>query len=170
MRHLYLKRLLSFVLTAAMLMSLPGAAFAASGNPSGSRSLTWEKLDGVSTQLIGGQEVTEPDTSMFFADTDVVRTIITLEKPSVIQKLKLEGRPTASLHTNSDAMRYQDDLLRAQSNVAANISRNVLGGEPLDVVWNLTLSARHFGQRALRLPGGHQGGARRIQRVPRSPL
>ncbi len=141
MRHLHLRKLLSFVLTAAMLMSLPGTALAVSGEDSGSDSLTWEKLDGVSTQLIGGQKVAEPDTSEFFADTDVVRAIITLENPSVIQKLKKEGQPTASLYSNSDAMSYQNALLRTQSNVAANISRTVLDGEPLDVVWNLTVAA-----------------------------
>lgn len=138
MRHTYLRKLIAFTLTLTIILGLPGTALAASGESS---ALTWEKLDGVSARLIGGQEVVEADTSVFFADTDVVRAIITLDKPSVLQKLETEGQPTADLYANRDAMRYQDDLLRIQNNVAADISRNALNGEPLDVVWNLTLAA-----------------------------
>lgn len=51
------------------------------------------------------------------------------------------GYPTGDVAENAAAMSYRQGLARRQTGMAAAISTEALDGEPLDVVWNLTLAA-----------------------------
>ena len=64
-----------------------------------------------------------------------VRVSIVLEDRPTVQS----GFATMNITENPAAMAYDAQLLARQQRVAETISREVLGGKPLDVVWNLTL-------------------------------
>ena len=72
-----------------------------------------------------------------YKDTDVVRVSVILDEKSTIE----HGYEVEDLSTNSAAMLYRDNLKRVQDDLSASISKNILGGKKLDVVWNLTLAA-----------------------------
>lgn len=139
MRHSCLKRLMSLVLVAAMLLS--GTALAAAGTGSAqSAGLTYEKLDqdSVSVQLANtDHQVEEPQSASFYADTDMVRVTIVLNEAAAISLMDA-GVETAAAES-AEIASYRQGLERQQRRVAAEISSQVLEGEELDVVWNLTL-------------------------------
>lgn len=64
-----------------------------------------------------------------------VRVSIVLEKPSAVQA----GYATMNIGANTEAVRYRAQLLAAQNKMARTISARALQGQPLDVVWNMTL-------------------------------
>ncbi len=66
-----------------------------------------------------------------------VRVSIVLDKASTLDK----GYPTANIANNAEAQSYRKTLANDQDAVAAAISKDVLDGEKLDVVWNITLAA-----------------------------
>ena len=72
-----------------------------------------------------------------YADTDVVRVSIVLKDASTLAK----GYSSEDIATNSAAMKYRQKLETKQEKMAKTISKKALGGEALDVVWNLTLAA-----------------------------
>ena len=69
--------------------------------------------------------------------TGVVRVSIVLDAPSTLAA----GYSTERISANPEAQAYRESLKDAQSDMAAVISKEVLDGEKLDVVWNLTLAA-----------------------------
>ena len=69
--------------------------------------------------------------------TDLVRVSILLDGKSTLEA----GYPTGDVAENAAAMSYRQGLARRQTGMAAAISTEALDGEPLDVVWNLTLAA-----------------------------
>ena len=71
-----------------------------------------------------------------YADTDVVRVSIVLNK-----KATLEIYPAFDVANNTAAMTYRDQLQAEQESVIARIEREALDGERLDVVWTMTLAA-----------------------------
>ncbi len=71
-----------------------------------------------------------------YKDTDLVRVSIVLEKTPTTRKF-----PTKGIAANKQAMKYRDSLQKEQGTVIQNIEKNVLDGEKMDVVWNLTLAA-----------------------------
>ena len=64
-----------------------------------------------------------------------VRVSIVLEDRPTVQS----GYATMNITENPAAMAYDARLLARQQRMAETISREALGGQPLDVVWNLTL-------------------------------
>ncbi len=52
-----------------------------------------------------------------------------------------KGYSSEDIATNSAAMKYRQKLETKQEKMAKTISKKALGGEALDVVWNLTLAA-----------------------------
>ena len=72
-----------------------------------------------------------------YGDTDVVRVSIVLKDASTLAK----GYSSEDIATNSAAMKYRQKLETKQEKMAKTISKKALGGEALDVVWNLTLAA-----------------------------
>ncbi len=68
---------------------------------------------------------------------ELVRVSIQLEKAPTIDA----GFSLMGIGSNSSAMTYREGLLADQKVMATRIQRQVLGGQELDVVWNLTLAA-----------------------------
>ena len=68
-------------------------------------------------------------------DTDLVRGSIELEEKPTVQA----GYSTMDIARNDGAMAYRESLQARQQAVAQSISAQALGGQALDVVWNLTL-------------------------------
>ena len=92
------------------------------------------KIAGISleTQL---EEVEDMEEAPAYADADVVRVSIILQKESTLEA----GYSTQGIGENATAMAYRDGLKAEQTAVTARIERAM--GTELDVVWNLTLAA-----------------------------
>ena len=133
------KRLASWILVFAMIFSLAVPAFAAE-NDAG-KSLSFEKVDNDTVSV----KLPMKDGSSFeslstpeYAPTDMVRVSIVLDAPSTLEK----GFSAAQVASaDSGAMRYRASLQSKQESMEKTISKKALGGEDLDVVWNLTLAA-----------------------------
>ncbi len=87
------------------------------------------KFNGERTKAEGAQFIS-------YKDTDLVRVSIVLEGVPTTKKYSTKG-----IAANKQAMKYRDSLQKEQGTVIQNIEKNVLNGEKLDVVWNLTLAA-----------------------------
>lgn len=136
-----MKRALSVLLALVLSLSLVTPTWAAAKTPASGtgNGLTWEKIDNRSTDLRldkNNAEKVAQDTPEY-ADTDVVRVSIVLKDASTLAK----GYSSEDIATNSAAMKYRQKLETKQEKMAKTISRKALGGEALDVVWNLTLAA-----------------------------
>lgn len=136
-----MKRALSVLLALVLSLSLVTPTWAAAKTPSSGtgNGLTWEKIDNRSTDLRldkNNAEKVAQDTPEY-ADTDVVRVSIVLKDASTLAK----GYSSEDIATNSAAMKYRQKLETKQEKMAKTISKKALGGEALDVVWNLTLAA-----------------------------
>ena len=125
------KRLLSLLLVAALLVGfyVPSAQAASTG-------LSWKETDKQIrpdlTDRVADIQVEEP-----YRLSDVVRVSIVLEDKPTIQA----GFSTRKIADNAEAMAYNSQLKAKQTALAQAISTQVLGGQKLDVVWNLTLAA-----------------------------
>lgn len=136
-----MKRALSVLLALVLGLSLVTPTWAAAKTPASGtgNGLTWEKIDNRSTDLRldkNNAEKVAQDTPEY-ADTDVVRVSIVLKDASTLAK----GYSSEDIATNSAAMKYRQKLETKQEKMAKTISKKALGGEALDVVWNLTLAA-----------------------------
>lgn len=129
MKHFHLKRLLALVLAAAMVLSLGVNAYAVGDDRV---SLSFEELDAdaVSAELKNTQNAVEEGSTMY-DDDEMVRVTIVLEKDSSLKTQSLSEAATSA---------YRQALKAEQNALAARISREILDGEQLDVVWNLTLA------------------------------
>lgn len=136
-----MKRALSVLLALVLSLSLVTPTWAAAKTPSSGtgNGLTWEKIDNRSTDLRLDKNNAEKvaQETPEYADTDVVRVSIVLKDASTLAK----GYSSEDIVTNSAAMKYRQKLETKQEKMAKTISRKALGGEALDVVWNLTLAA-----------------------------
>ena len=136
-----MKRALSVLLALVLSLSLVTPTWAADKTPASGtgNGLTWEKIDNRSTDLRldkNNAEKVAQDTPEY-ADTDVVRVSIVLKDASTLAN----GYSSEDIATNSAAMKYRQKLETKQEKMAKTISKKALGGEALDVVWNLTLAA-----------------------------
>lgn len=127
-----LKQLLALVLTLAVVMGFALPAAAADPGP----KVTIEKVsnDAVTAEPEMHTAETKEDTPQY-ADTDMVRVSITLAGASTVDA----GYATRSIANNAAADIYRTGLKVQQQAMAQRISQDVLGGEALDVVWNMTL-------------------------------
>ena len=66
-----------------------------------------------------------------------VRVSIVLDAPSALDM----GYATKDIAFNPAAANYRESIKKDQDRLAKNISKKILGGKSLDVVWNLTLAA-----------------------------
>ena len=123
MKH-SLKRFLSWMLVLCMVLgSVP--AVHASG-------VTWEKISRsleLSERLVRKDQTAERDPA------ELVRVSIVLEKASAVEA----GFSTMGIAANTKAMAYRAELLATQKRMEKTISVQALKGQPLDVVWNMTL-------------------------------
>ena len=140
MQSKFLKRTLSVVLAVAMVVAL-----AAGSVLTNSRANAAEKKSNVSFTKVANN-----GSGLFFANKEAaetfeksyvkngnVRVSIVLNDVSVLGK----GYSTKNIAANTAAVKYSKDLRAKQDALAAKISKDVLGGEALDVVWNITMSA-----------------------------
>ena len=125
MKH-SLKRVLSWMLVVCMVLSLVPAASAA--------KVTWKETDLKITAELPERPVKNDRTEARDA-SEMVRVSIVLEKASTIEA----GFSTMGIASNTEAMSYRAQLLATQKRMEKTISTRALNGEPLDVVWNMTL-------------------------------
>ena len=129
------RRLMALVLCAAMVCSLGVGAAAAAD----SSAVSYTKLDPsqVSASLTNtGAAVEEEQTQSHYSDTDLVRVTIVMEQPSTMAYMDMD---LSAAVKSVQAAQYQLQLAANQALVTERISDEVLSGEKLDVVWNLTL-------------------------------
>ena len=99
--------------------------------------LTWEVVEN-DPELVSGflnktENKDEPEETL----RGNVRVSIVLDGRSTMDS----GYSKDEIALDPDAVSYRDSLKKTQDDMAAVISRDVLNGEALDVVWNLTLAA-----------------------------
>ncbi|MBE6945571.1 MAG: hypothetical protein E7459_05735, partial [Ruminococcaceae bacterium] len=136
------QRLLSLLLVFAMLVGFVVPVQAAHDHDhtvietaaSEGNALGFNKLESnASLELLHQAEETEEESP--YADTEMVRVSIVLDKESTIES----GFSTENIAANPEAMSYRDGLKAEQEAMTASIEAAI--GEELDVVWNLTLVA-----------------------------
>ncbi len=132
------KRLLAVLLSAALLIGAMPVAFAAEAEESG--DWTWKQTDNSTvTATLDRKAAAEKEEEPPYEDGELVRVSIVLE-----DKPTLERFPRAAdgeISSNTAAKTYRSKLQTQQDAMANTISRELLGGKKLDVVWNLTLAA-----------------------------
>ena len=122
-------RFLSLMLAICMMLSFAIPAHAESG-------LSWQEVDSSAAIDLSSRQVTaNVQTAVQHKDTDQVRVSIVLEEKSTIHA----GYATMGIAQNHEAMAYRDRLEAKQETMAQRISAQVLGGQELDVVWNMAL-------------------------------
>ena len=132
------KKFLSVLLSIVMILSaaIPGYAAPNDEKPEGT-VLETETADPskLNVPRIGKAEEAPEEELPPYGLNDLVRVSIVLEKPATIE----QGYSTQSIAENPDAISYRNGLQAYQDQVAAEVSEKVLGGQKLDVVWNITL-------------------------------
>ena len=135
MRKEMWKRLLSLALAVVMCASLAMPA-AATGTDSG-YEVVFEKVDNeAAPKKLSDREFTPAETAPAYKDDEIVRVSIVLEQMSTVAKFD-----TVEIIGNAAAQAYRAQLQAAQDSMAQTISQVALGGEALDVAWNLTFAA-----------------------------
>ena len=130
-------RILSFVLVLTMLVSASPLTLAAgSGVDSGRQSLSFEKADGASADVRLETPSIENAQEQLYEDADSVRVSIVLEDAPTLKLFSTEN-----VAQNASAMAYREGLKAVQETVSDEIEDQILDGENLDVVWNMTLAA-----------------------------
>lgn len=131
------KNVLALLLALVMILScvLPVGAVESDGKT----NVSFVQVDNseLKTSPAEDREVTAEADTPSYRDSDTVRVSIVLEDASTIKR----GFSIDGIAENSSAMSYRKRLLAKQEALAETISAQVLGGEELDVVWNMTLAA-----------------------------
>lgn len=131
MKHSCLRRMLAAILAVSVLLGLGSSALATQDQ--GRVPVSYEEMDPsqVSAELKDTQNAVEEPEPIHQED-DMVRVTIVLEEEPA---LAVMGREAATAST------YRQNLKVAQEKLATKISTEILDGEKLDVVWNLTLTS-----------------------------
>lgn len=130
--HRAVSMLLAIVLLAVW--ALPVGAVSAGDT---AKSLNYvERTQGRQLGTLPGSGEPIEETPAYAAD-EQVRVSIVLEKAPTIAA----GYATQSIAENAGALRYRHGLEAQQAKVETAIEQQALDGQPLDVVWNLTLAA-----------------------------
>ena len=131
------KRLLAVLLSAALLLGTMPTVLAAEAE---SGEWTWKEADNSTvTATLGREPIVEEEDEPPYEDNEVVRaSIVLVDKPTLERFPKAADADIAS---NTAAKDYRSKLEAQQDAMASTISREVLNGKKLDVVWNLTLAA-----------------------------
>ena len=131
-----LKTVLSVILTAAMLLTVMLPAFAATGAAAdGKTHFSLEKVENGKGSLRNQSAAASLPQEMLSKSN--VRVSIVLNDAPVLEK----GFSSRGVASNKKAMQYRADLQNKQAALAEQISAKALGGEKLNVKWNLTLAA-----------------------------
>ena len=132
------RKLLSVALAAIMVLSLTnglsvGKARAAED---GGYRLTWEEVENNGKGLLYGRKTAGEVFRENYVKDGMVRASIVLQDEATLKKF-----PVKDIASNAAAKSYREGLRQKQEALAQKISKEVLGGEKLDVVWNITLAA-----------------------------
>ncbi|MCR4673299.1 MAG: S8 family serine peptidase [Lachnospiraceae bacterium] len=160
--HLY-QSLLAASLSVAMVFGSLGTAFAdqdtaaAEENAVQATTLLEEKLANAKDSGLGTEKLSDSVTDITDLSADEITEIaeaqaniakLTENADEVVRvSIVVEGEPTtqkfgtADIASNKEALAYRAKLESKQAEVTAAIEAEVLGGETLDVKWNLTLAA-----------------------------
>ena len=134
------RKLLSVALAAIMILSLTNGltvknAQAAEKGQNG--RVTWEEVENNGKGILYGKK--KADGELFqenYVKDGMVRASIVLQDDATLKKF-----PAKNIASNAAAKSYREGLRQKQDALAKKISKEVLGGEKLDVVWNITLAA-----------------------------
>ncbi len=133
------RKIASLLMALIMVLSFaPIRAFAQDSGESGS-ALKWEVVENNSQRLTDKLKTANDQSAGNTAEplTGSVRVSIVLDAPSTLEK----GYSASNVAFDPAAVNYRESLKKVQDDMARTISRDVLGGKALDVVWNLTLAA-----------------------------
>lgn len=139
MKKQFTKRILSWFLAAVMALGMVapmGAANTSDAAKTKETELIVEKVDNDAVSVALGDKLTDEATDEEPAADEVVRVSIILKDAATTAMY-----PTEDIAKNKEAIRYRAALAEKQESMAQKISREVLGGQDLDIVWNLTLAA-----------------------------
>ena len=128
-----IKRLLSILLTLCLLLSLTVPAMAAR-DEAPRPAVSWERVGGGRAEPLAAGVSPLLDTER--DPLEPVRVSIVLKEESTIAR----GWQAKGIADNRAAMNYRAALKAKQAALAERISKEILDGEPLDVVWNITLA------------------------------
>ena len=126
MKNQLFKRILCWLLVVCMVLPFVPAAQAS--------AVSWEKTDLEIAPDLSDRKV-QKEGAEERSSGELVRVSIVLEEPSAVEK----GYATMGIAENREAVDYQSRLLENQKRMEKTISARVLKGQPLDVVWNMTL-------------------------------
>ena len=135
MKKTHFKRVLSLVIAFVMLLSMMPATRANAVPMAPQMLQPSQKEPSKQTAVDLSDRLANLHVEDAFDPDEIVRVSIVLEEKSTIQA----GFSTMDIASNNQAMAYNKNLQNKQESVEQLISKQVLGGEPLDVVWNLTL-------------------------------
>lgn len=130
-------RIASWMLVLALLASFVLPAQAGRANAAGqAASLSFRRTEETAApQRLLPEAEQSTSQSPDYESTDLVRVSIVLDKPSTLEA----GYDIAGIASNSGAMAYRDGLKQEQASLTAQLQ--LVTGEQLSVVWNLTLAA-----------------------------
>ena len=154
MKHTW-KRLLAVLLAVSVLLTLALPGFAV--NDEDKPEVTWEKIETTQRRSHVGTGV-DLTREPAHADDEIVRVSIILDEASTLDK----GFSTRNIADNPSAMSYRAQLKAQQDTMAQRISDEILGGDKLDVVWNITLAANII---SARVPYGKLDAIRALDGV-----
>jgi hypothetical protein len=116
MMKTYMRRGISLILAAVMVLALGISGVQAAP---ASKTVSFEKLSGIGTELFQGGAVIENKNEKVYADTDMVRVMIVLEDAPAVSELKGGEQFT----TNIQAVNYRSELQAKQEKLADEIGR-----------------------------------------------
>ena len=135
-------RALSVVLVLCMVLSMCPVAHAWSfsdlfRSEKPSNELTIEKVDSVDADVkLNTDPVEHPYKEDEYEADELVRVSIVLSEQPTLEKFSTKG-----IAANEAAAAYREILRTKQAKVTAAIEQRAMGGQKLDVVWNMTLAA-----------------------------
>lgn len=137
-----LGRWIAILLIIAMLPVIPIHSAAASADAdvvgSTSHGLSFERADYSPNTRPASSFITKDDLATSdYDDDDIVRVSIVLEDEATLDA----GYQADSVAENAELVSYRDNLRLKQKRLESVIQRDILAGDELDVVWNLTLAA-----------------------------
>ena len=141
MKHANLwKQIVAVLLVLVLSVGLITPSIAVDADEATTRKVTFEQVDNdsVDIELPVKDRVATDEEVPQYADTDIVRVSIVLSDASTLEKGFTAEQIAGS---NTKAVKYRQKLESKQEKMESTISKKVLDGESLDVVWNLTLAA-----------------------------
>ena len=136
--HSILKKLAAFMLTVLLVISGTGVVSHRVLAEDDSADVTFEQVenDGKGRLFASKEAASQLSSGGSEATSDTVRVSIVLSDKSTISA----GYATEGIASNASAKQYRAGLKAKQDALAKQISKEVLNGAELDVVWNITLA------------------------------